>query len=290
MPDPSNLPYLLELLDDPSGVVRDAVARELAAFGPRLNRELVRLHAPPTLEQRVLMRDLLAEHARTWLKEAWPVWYGAQDEKARLETALGLIATFQDGLVFRMPLGALLDRLAEEFRLWRRNQPKHEAPALSLARYLFTVRGLQGARTDYYHPRNSNLVYVIETGRGIPISLACVYILVGRRAELAIEGCNWPGHFYARTHTREGVMLVDCFNEGRWTEEEAFLSMQGPSRDAARSVLREEPGAERIVSRVLHNLIRAYQQIAGWEDSALMVGLLKDLKRREAHGEEDVPF
>lgn len=290
MADPKNLPYLLELLDDPSAIVRDAVARELAAFGPRLNSELVRLDAPPSLEQRMMMRELLAGHARTWLAEVWPIWYDVEGEKARLETALELIATFQDGLVFRVPLGALLDRLAEEFRLWRRNQAQEDAPALSLARYLFTIRGMQGARRDYYSPRNSNLVYVIETGRGVPLSLACVYILVGHRLGLEIEGCNWPGHFYARTRTREGVMLVDCFNEGRWTEEEAFLSMQGPSREAARAVLLEEPDAETILTRLLHNLIRAYQQAEAWEDSALMVSLLKQLKAWQARGEEDVPF
>ncbi len=84
-------------------------------------------------------------------------------------------------------------------------------------------------------------------------------------------------------------MLVDCFHEGRWIEEEAFLSMQGPSREAARAVLCEEPDAATILIRVLHNLIRAYQQTDAWEDSALMVGLLKGLKRWQAGGAAEPP-
>ncbi len=52
---------------------------------------------------------------------------------------------------------------------------------------------LGGTETmDYGDPQNSNLVHVITRRAGLPISLACVYILVGQRMGLAIEGCNFP--------------------------------------------------------------------------------------------------
>lgn len=47
MPDVRNLPYLLNLLNDRSTAVQMAVLRELAAFGPSLEHELMRLENPP---------------------------------------------------------------------------------------------------------------------------------------------------------------------------------------------------------------------------------------------------
>lgn len=47
MPDPSKLPFLLQLLEDDSEVVRDALVRELAAYGPSLEEALGQLPVPP---------------------------------------------------------------------------------------------------------------------------------------------------------------------------------------------------------------------------------------------------
>ncbi|MBI3118992.1 MAG: hypothetical protein HYZ00_09925 [Candidatus Hydrogenedentes bacterium] len=278
MTNPTMLPYLLQLLDDDSEVVRDALMEEFSAFGPMLHTELARLPDPPSPGQRNAIQGLLARHNRKWLREAWKQWYEIEEDKEKLERALSMIAEFQNGPGYGRTLSDLLDDLAQEFV--QRDDLKKDA--VTLARFLFMEKGIKGERTDYYHPNNSNLVFVIQARRGLPISLACVYILLGHRLGLDIEGCNWPGHFFARIYVNGSLMLVDCFNEGHCIDVESFLKMQGPSRDAAQAVLAAEADAEIIISRVLNNLSRAYQRVEHWANSELVTELIKDLEKHQA--------
>jgi hypothetical protein len=54
--------------------------------------------------------------------------------------------------------------------------------------------------------------------------------------------------------------------------------MQGPSKDAAESIVDEAASVEAIVIRVLGNLVRAYQQISHEANSRLMMELLRDME------------
>jgi regulator of sirC expression with transglutaminase-like and TPR domain len=119
------------------------------------------------------------------------------------------------------------------------------------------------------------LVHVIQSKSGLPISLSCIYILVGHRLNMPIGGCNWPGHFLALTYARNNLYVVDCFNGGKTIDEESFLKKQGPSRDAASSLLHHEAGAEIIMQRVLANLTKAYKLIHDSTNQLLMADLLE---------------
>jgi len=277
MVESETLNHLLRLLDDESPLVQEALGREFAARGPRLMELLAALPAPPDEGELARINALVADYGRYALRESWDAWLAqdALDGPARLESAMALIADFQNGPGYVPALSDLLDALAEEFR--RRGGSMDEE---TLARFLFKEKGLEGDRSNYYHPRNSNLVYVIEARRGLPISLACVYMLLGRRLGLDIGGCNWPNHFFARVVLRHKVMLVDCFNGGRMIDRESFLKMQGPSRDAAESILEGRASVEAIVSRVLGNLVRAYQHVSHEENSRLLMDLLRDTEGR----------
>lgn len=271
--DNEKLNHLLRLLDDDSPVVQEALAREFAAFGPRLPERLAVLASPPNDGEVARIKTLVAEHGRQVLRDSWGAWMSrdAGDGLARLEEAMSIIADFQNGAGYSTSLGALIDGLAEEFR--RRGGTVDEE---TLARFLFKEKGLSGDRSNYYHPHNSNLVYVIEARRGLPISLACIYMFVGRRFGMEIGGCNWPNHFFARVVTGRKVVLVDCFNGGRILDRESFLKMQGPSKDAAEAIVDEPATVEAIVSRVLGNLVRAYQHVSHEVNSRLMMELLRD--------------
>jgi len=279
MSDPKHLPHLLKLLDDESPVVQEAVAKELAALGPSLETELSRLPEPPDEVQRGLIRALLETYdGPSRLKKAWPDWLGMEEGKEKLEAAFTLLAEFQNGPNYPVKLKSLLDQLARQY-----DATHSERDAYELADFLFKIKGFRGAESDYYNPSNSNLVYVIEKKRGIPISLACIYILVGHRLWLNIEGCNFPGHFLARTYLEDRIVLVDCFNGGEFLDEKAITDMNPPeSSQTVREILRMEADSETIISRVLRNLIGAYQQSNDQENRDLMLHLLKGLERHKS--------
>ncbi len=72
--------------------------------------------------------------------------------------------------------------------------------ASQLCHLLYRQMGFSGDSKDYYNPDNSYINRVLETRRGIPISLALIYIAVGEALGLHIEGVGFPGHFLLRLH------------------------------------------------------------------------------------------
>ncbi len=278
MGDPAQLVSWLRLLDDESSVVQEALSKEFYVYGPDLMTDLAALRNGPDEAAIAEIQRLIDWERKRVLRQAWQAWLADDDEgadSARLEAVFSMVATFQNGPEYGVTLSTLLDGLAEEFRL-RGGTVDEE----TLARFLFKEKGLEGDRSNYYHPQNSNLVNVIETRRGLPISLACIYMLVGHRFGFDIGGCNWPNHFYARTRQQHVLVLVDCFNGGRTMDRESFLKLQGPSREAAEAIVDKAASVEAIVGRVLGNLARAYQEAAHEEDSQLMLELLQALEGR----------
>ena len=273
MADPNDIPHLIKLLDDPSDTVRAALAEEFVAFGSKLEPLMDGLPEPPDVLQRQDIQNLVADYHRDWLLRMWPDWYAMEGFAEKIETALGLLARYMNGTGYEVSLGRLLDKLAGEFL-------RTEAPldGRALAEFLFEEKGYTGAKETYYDPKNSNMLYVLEMKRGIPITLAALYILVGHRLGISIQGCNWPGHFMARVIVDGEPMLVDGFNGGMCVTEEGFLAMQGPSLEAARHVLAQELTAEAFMARVLTNLVRAYEEGEHFANRQLMVTLLKDVQ------------
>jgi regulator of sirC expression with transglutaminase-like and TPR domain len=86
-------------------------------------------------------------------------------------------------------------------------------PVGALNKFIFEELGFAGNQTDYYDPRNSLLSDVLERRTGIPITLSVVYMEIGRRAGLHVEGIGLPGHFIVRAGDGGGEsVLVDPFN------------------------------------------------------------------------------
>lgn len=269
IPNISQLPSLIRLLEDES--IRDAVMRELASFGPSLEEEIERQTIPLSAANALLLRPLFAQYP-SWLKDNWTGWQLKKSDNEQLEAALDLLARFQYGRLYPVSLRTLLDNLADEYdaRYTRRD-------ALDLSEFLFQVYALRGVdEDDFYNPLNSNLVYVIKQKRGIPISLACVYILVGDRLELNIEGCNFPGHFLAVASTRQDKVLVDCYNGGRTISKETLANAN--AKLSGFDILRLKCTAGMIVARVLHNLVAEYESTGDVESASIMNELLRTLK------------
>ena len=85
----------------------------------------------------------------------------------------------------------------------------------AINRVLFTEEGLRGNREEYYDPRNSFLNDVLDRRLGIPITLALIYMEVGRRLGFPLFGVGMPGHFLLKHYDVDGrETLIDCFNGG----------------------------------------------------------------------------
>jgi regulator of sirC expression with transglutaminase-like and TPR domain len=95
-------------------------------------------------------------------------------------------------------------------------------PIRALNVYLFEEERFAGNQTEYDDLRNSLLNAVLDRRTGIPITLSLVYLEVARRAGVALEGVNFPGHFLLRVPNRGEAfgttpktdVILDPFHRG----------------------------------------------------------------------------
>jgi regulator of sirC expression with transglutaminase-like and TPR domain len=151
-----------------------------------------------------------------------------------------------------------------------------EAVLAHLHAVLFDEEGFRGNTEDYYDPHNSYLPSILETRRGIPITLTLLYKCVGEQLGLEIEGVNAPGHFLARVRTGDAPMLVDPFFAGRvLSRDEAFELIE---RVTGASVERHDailPAAShrQWLERMLNNLCGIFSRTGREKDLAAMLEL-----------------
>ena len=160
-----------------------------------------------------------------------------------------------------------LDELVIEFNGTR--------TALGLVEKLFRSGRFSGNRADYYDPKNSSLLAVIDDGTGNPISLACLLTLVGQRLGLNIGGCNYPGHFLSLIPREDSAILVDCFNAGQVVIPEDLIDAQIAEAPDIGDSLFQAASIEVILLRVLRNLERAFHQMEKEQDRAIFEDLIE---------------
>jgi len=271
MPDPRQLPWLLRLLDDDSPEVRSAVLDQFALFGDELEDRLGRLELPRTARELGLIESLVREGRRRRLRTGWEALASVRGDKPLLEAGHDLLSRFLRRERTGRTLTEELDALTEAFGAGPREQD-----ALALAEFLFRTRGLTGDRETYNDPSGSDLHHVITSGKGLPISLASIYILVAHRLGLRVEGCNLPGHFLALAEHGGRTFVVDCYNAGTvlLDPDLARLSAHAPVRTTDLAALRCD--AHVILARVLRNLtaaLRRRDDEQSLEDATLLESL-----------------
>ena len=156
---------------------------------------------------------------------------------------------------------SMLDAMADTTRLHSDDSP--EGLFRSLNRHLFGELGFRGNEEDYYDPRNSFLNEVIDRRVGIPITLSLVYMEVGRRAGLEVEGIAFPGHFLVRLRAGGETLLLDPYHRGsrldREELEERLLGAFGEPTELSSSHL-QLASKRQILSRMLNNLRSIYRR------------------------------
>jgi len=141
-----------------------------------------------------------------------------------------------------------------------------EQKVVVLNRYLFNELRYCGNVGDYYDPRNSYLNEVLERKTGVPITLAILYMEVGRRLGLRLQGVSFPGHFLVKLRVSGGQLVLDPFSGGEAQSESDLrgrLAQVVGSRevdDAPISQFLEPATPRQILARVLRNLKGIYLQ------------------------------
>ena len=130
----------------------------------------------------------------------------------------------------------------------------------ALNQFLFGELGFAAASDDYYDPRNSFLNEVLERRTGIPITLSVIYMELGRKVGLPLQGVSFPGHFLVKCAVPEGAVVLDPYSGG--------ISLGLPDLQKR---LREVQGGE--VSRAI-----VAELLVSASNKEIIVRLLRNLK------------
>jgi regulator of sirC expression with transglutaminase-like and TPR domain len=201
------------------------------------------------------------------------------DEGAPLDRSALEIARIAYPTLDPAPHLAALESLATAVRTRVTPQMGSGEIARVLASELGGETGFRGNTNDYYDPRNSFLNDVLARRVGIPITLSAVFLEVGRRAGLRLEGVGFPGHFLVRLLAPPRFVLLDPFHGGRVVGDEELRTLLSaahggrPPETIPPSFL-ERANTPAILTRMLRNLVRVYVERGEHAQALTAVDLL----------------
>ena len=140
-----------------------------------------------------------------------------------------------------------------------------------LNRFFFQELGFSGNANDYYAPENSYLHAVLDNRRGIPVTLALLYIELATQIGLAAYGVSFPGHFLVKLRMPQGEVVIDPFT-GQSLSREALEEMLAPYKrtsagalDAPLAFFLQAAPARDVLARMLRNLKEIYRSAEDWK-------------------------
>ena len=152
-----------------------------------------------------------------------------------------------------------------------------------LGQFFFRDLGFGGNVNDYYDPDNSYMNAILKTRRGIPISLAVLWLELANGLGLNARGVAFPGHFMVKVNLPKGQVVIDPFTGQSLSREELAERLE-PFRQSARSglddskydsqadwlgaplglYLQSAPPRD-IISRMLRNLKEVHKTQEDWQ-------------------------
>lgn len=145
------------------------------------------------------------------------------DDEIELDHAALLLSELDHEGIDLGPYYALLDEIGARLADFAaRSTP--EAQGEALAQVFHAEFGFVGDAEAYDAPLNADLVRVLDRRRGLPISLALLYVAAARRLGWTAFVTNTPGHVLVRLG--EGpACLIDPFHGGSAVSSERLAAL-----------------------------------------------------------------
>jgi len=165
---------------------------------------------------------------------------------------------------------AEVDLLAAKLKQRLPSDASHIQKLRVLNHFFYRELAFGGNVNNYYDPDNSYLHRVIVNRRGIPISLALVYMELAQQIGLDVKGISFPGHFLMKLSVQSGEIIIDPFNGASLSREELeerlepYLAQQGPAPALPLSAYLEPAQPREILVRMLRNLKALFSDQQHW--------------------------
>lgn len=259
----------LSLLDDTDSDIASHLEQYLTSFGttivPIIRHEIqnqVSDHAIGTL------KNVLNNLREEGLQEVKDYILSCRNRQVApdLFTIFDLLSHFgypeSNAWIIEAHLNAMSDAVKDHMD---RTDAKHEQQKInSLNAIFFDHFSYRPPTSHYYLPEHCFFHSVIENKVGIPLALSILYIILGNKSGIALEGIGMPLHFLVKS--RDLDTYIDVYNYGlTLTKEDClhFLIKAGiPYSDTMLSPV----DSEDMLFRMLRNLYHCYKrEQSEWE-------------------------
>lgn len=166
-----------------------------------------------------------------------------------------------------------------------------------LNQFFFHELGFGGNVNHYYDPGNSYLNEVLRTRRGIPITLAVLWLELAQGLGLQARGVNFPGHFMLKVNLPQGQVVLDPFTGHSLSREDLSERLEPYKRrqglvdefDVPVGLYLQSATPRDILARVLRNLKEIHRAQQDWPrllavQERLVILLPEDWSERRDRG------
>ena len=141
-----------------------------------------------------------------------------------------------------------------------------------LQQFFYRDMSFSGNANNYYEPDNSHLNAVLRTRRGIPISIAVVWIEMAQAIGLNAKGVSFPGHFMIKVTLPRGQVIIDPLNGHSLSREELSERLEPYKRrsglvddfDVPLGLYLQSAKPRDIIVRMLRNLKEIHKTQEDW--------------------------
>lgn len=216
---------MISLLGDRSLRIRNRVALQLEKRLPdiytELEEHLDQVHDPLVRERITMIMKLgmSSDPVEHWI---------ALKENMTMNLRDGMVVISmldQEASVSRIEMLEMIHLFADE---WLDGLDPNLLPAEKVAdlmNYLFLSGRFRGNSEDYYSLDNCFLHRMFEHGKGLPVTLCLLAVMLAEEADLPLYGIGLPLHFIAgHFQGSKGISFFDCFDGGREVSPEECVN------------------------------------------------------------------
>lgn len=218
-----------------------------------------------------------------------------QDDSIPLFEAALAIAQDADPTLDLAATQAEIDALAVRMQRRLASDASNVQKLRLLNHFFYRELGFAGNVNDYYNPDNSYLHHVLRTRRGIPISLAILYMELAQQIGLNVKGVSFPGHFLMKLSVQSGDIVLDPFNGASLSREDLeerldpYFEQQAYPGSVPLAYYLHASHPREILARLLRNLKILFVEQMLWQkvldvQQRLVVLLPNEIEERRDRG------
>ncbi|MCX2744993.1 transglutaminase-like domain-containing protein [Mangrovivirga sp. M17] len=268
------LKALVSLLDEEDESILGHVEQKIRSLGDRiipvLEKEWER-NLNPVVQERIenIIHSLQFENLKIKLTE----W--SEEEEPELLDGLFLVAKYQyPDLEYQLLTDKLNDIYLDTWLLFKDNMHYYDQ-IRTLNSIFFNKYKFSGNTKNFHSPTNSFINAVLESGKGNPILLCSIYMIVANRLNIPLYGVNLPNLFILMYKNKQTEFYINVFNRGLIFREEDIDNYLENIHVPKKPEYYQPCTNKDIIKRVLRNLIMAFESLEDHEKTEEVRELLQ---------------